>query len=45
MWTNQFGVSVAVQDEVFRFQVSVYDAFGVQVGEGFDHAARVKASG
>lgn len=44
-WTNQFGVSVAVQDEVFRFQVSVYDAFGVQVGEGFDHTASVKASG
>lgn len=44
-WTNQFGVSVAVQYEVLRFQVSVYDAFGMQVGKGFDHAARVKASG
>lgn len=41
----QFGISVAVQYEVLRLQVSVYDAFGVQVGEGFDHAARVKTSG
>ncbi len=38
----QFGVSSAVQDEVLRLQVSVYDAFGVQVGKGFDHTGRVE---
>lgn len=38
----QFGVSPAVQDEVLRLQVSVYDAFGVQVGEGFDHTGCVE---
>lgn len=41
----QLGVSPAVQNEVFGFQVSVNDAFGVQVGERFDHAARVEPGG
>lgn len=41
----QLGVSSAVQNEVFGFQVSVNDAFGVQVGERFDHAARVEPGG
>lgn len=36
---------MAVQDEVLRFQVSVYDAFGVQVSEGFHHAAGVEPGG
>lgn len=45
MWTHQFGVSVAVQDEVLWFQVSVDDAFGVQVGKGFHHTAGVEPGG
>lgn len=44
-WNYQLGVSVAVQYEVLRLQVSVYDAFGVQVGEGFDHTGGVKSGG
>lgn len=45
MWNYQLGVSPAVQYEVFRFQVSVNDAFGVQVGERFDHTGRVEPGG
>lgn len=44
-WTHQLGVSTVVQYEVLRLQVSVYDAFGVQVGEGFHHTAGVEAGG
>lgn len=36
---------MTVQDEVLRFQVSVDDAFGVQVGEGFHHTASVEPGG
>lgn len=42
MRNYQLGVSPAVQYEVFRLQVSVYDAFGMQVGEGFNHTGRVE---
>lgn len=45
IWNYQLGVSMAVQYEVLRLQVSVYDAFGVQVGEGFDHAGGVESGG
>lgn len=44
-WTHQLGVSTVVQYEVLRLQVSVYDAFGMQVGEGFHHTAGVEAGG
>ena len=45
IWNYQLGVSVAVQYEVLRLQVSVYDAFGVQVGEGFNHTGGVESGG
>ena len=38
----QLGVSPAVQDEVLGLQVSVDDAFRVQVGEGLHHACCVE---
>ena len=41
----QLGVSPAVQDEVLRLQVSVDDAFRVQVGKGLHHARCVEPGG
>ena len=41
----QLGVAPVVQYEVLRFQVSINDAFGMQIGEGLHHARRVEPGG
>lgn len=41
--SHQFGVAPAVQYKVLWFEVSVDDAFGMQVGEGLHHTRRVES--
>ena len=41
----QFGIAPVVQYKVLWFEVSVDDAFGMQVGKGLHHTSRVKPGG
>lgn len=38
----QFSIAPVVQYKVLRFEVSVDDSFGMQVGKGFHHTGCVK---
>lgn len=38
----QFSIAPLVQYKVLRFEVSVDDSFGMQVGKGFYHTGCVK---
>lgn len=41
-FSHQFGITSVVQYQVLRFEVSVYDSFGMQVSERLHHTRRVK---